>query len=67
MCLSMDENDDLKVYENLFFDLFCFNEYVQNIYNNNKADHFKIILENNGFNLLDEDGNRQKINKSLKK
>ena len=35
-CTYLDENDELKIVENTFFNLFCYNELVNDIYDSNK-------------------------------
>jgi hypothetical protein len=48
-CSYLDVMDNLKFSENSFFDLYCFNEYVKDIYEQNKTEHLKDILYKNGF------------------
>lgn len=62
-CFNVD--DESKIIENSFFKLFCFNEYVSNIYDNNKESYFKMILEQKGF-IIKILGEHEKINDSLK-
>ena len=50
-CTYLDEEDRLQVVENTFFNLFCYNEYVKDLYDSNKLKHFELILEENGFNM----------------
>jgi hypothetical protein len=38
-CSYLDAMDNLKFSENSIFDLYCFNEYVQDIYEQNKTEH----------------------------
>jgi hypothetical protein len=49
LCLSIDSNDEYKFNENLFFDLFTYNEYMFDCFNTNKEDHFLRILKTNNF------------------
>jgi hypothetical protein len=51
----LDENDEMRVLENTFFKLFCYNEYVKDTYQTNKEKHFELILESNGF-IISEEG-----------
>jgi len=48
-CSYLDVMDNLKFSENSFFNLYCFNEYVKDIYEQNKTEHLKNILYKNGF------------------
>ena len=48
LCVAFDENDERKIIENTFFNLFVYNEYVDDILNTDKYLHFKDILINNG-------------------
>ena len=50
----MNEQDDILFYKKSFFNLYCYNEYVQYIYNTNKIKHFELILESQGFDLKEE-------------
>lgn len=63
-CCNID--DERKIIENSFFKLFCYNEYVKNIYNNNKESHFKMILHKKGF-IIKNIGKCEKISNELKK
>ena len=45
----LDENDNDKLIENSFFNLYCYNEYVKDIFHTDKEKHFENILKNNGF------------------
>jgi hypothetical protein len=50
MCSSyLDENDDLQYAPNSFYNIWTYNEYVKDIYENNKAGHLNDLLMNNGF------------------
>jgi len=60
-CTYLDEDDEFKVIENTFFNLFCYNEFVKDIYESNKLRHFQLILEENGFNMSTE-GDKDKAN-----
>mgnify|MGYP000329427290 CR=1 FL=1 len=56
-CSYLDVMDNLKFSENSFFNLYCFNEYVKDIYEQNKTEHLKDILYKNGFKcseIIDE-------------
>jgi hypothetical protein len=50
-CTYIDENDELKFVRNTFFTLYCYNEFVKDVYASNKIKHFELILEQNGFDL----------------
>jgi len=60
----LDENDELQISENTFFNLYCYNEYVIDIFKTNKICHLKNILLYNGFNLVNDDL-PQKLNKKI--
>jgi hypothetical protein len=63
-CKILDENDDDKIIENSFFNRFCYNEYVNEIYNTNKIKHYELILEHNGFKLSSTEAIK-KLNKEV--
>ena len=52
VCLTLDEDDDLKFWENNFFKLYTYNEYAQDIFNTGKYYHFENILKSEGFQLV---------------
>lgn len=58
--------DRLCIEENSFLKLFCHNEYVKNIYNDNKELHFKMILQKRRFNITTID-EYKKISKDVQK
>ena len=63
-CKILDENDDDKIIENSFFNRFCYNEYVKEIYNTNKIKHYELILEHNGFKISSTESIK-KLNKEV--
>jgi hypothetical protein len=65
MSLYVDEDDNMKMSNNTFFSLFCYNEYVCDIYNTNKIAHYEEILKFNKF-VLDVKGEKSKIDQELK-
>jgi len=62
MCTAIDEYDNEILIENTFFKLYCYNEYVRDIYQTNKNLHYRQILLNNGFNVSKQ-GEFKKIDK----
>ena len=50
-CTYVDEYDQIQVVKNTFFNLYCYNEYVKDVYETNKVKHFENILTQNGFSL----------------
>lgn len=51
VCLNIDSNDSETIVENIFFKMWCFNEYIGDCYNTNKICHFQNFLINAGFKL----------------
>jgi hypothetical protein len=51
VCICNDIDDEAIILENTFFELFCYNEYVDDIYQTNKTAHYEEILTENGFIL----------------
>jgi len=66
MSSYIDEDDKLKIINNSFFDLFCYNEYVKDIYETSKYLHYKEILKQNNFNIINSDDKKEKLNKTIK-
>ena len=62
-CTYINEVDEIVFIENMFFNLFCYNEYVYDIYKTNKVKHFELLLEENGFKLSVVGDRNMKINK----
>ena len=61
----MDEFDQLQVVRNTFFNLYCYNEYVKDVYETNKVKHFELILEKSGF-VLSSQGVPAKLTKATR-
>ena len=51
ICKTINEKDEDVLVENLFFELFCYNEYMKDVYQTNKRMHFEQILRDEGFQL----------------
>lgn len=64
LCFNIID-DELIFNENSFFKLFTYNEYTEDIFETNKAAHFKQILKNNGFKLSSLGGD-DKLDKKKK-
>lgn len=65
VCVQVDEHDQQKVIKNTFFKLFCYNEYVKDVYKSNIKIHFEQLLQQNGF-LLSTIGEKKKLEKIVK-
>jgi hypothetical protein len=65
VCMQVDENDQQKVIKNTFFKLFCYNEYVKDVYKSNIKIHFEQLLKQNGF-ILSTVGEKKKLEKEVK-
>jgi hypothetical protein len=66
-CSYLDIDDELQFSENSFFNLYCYNEYIKDIYEQNKTEHLKNLLYKNGFKcseMIDEIPNQ--LSKELK-
>jgi len=47
----LNERDEEIIYESSFFKLYCYNEYIRQVYKSNKIKHFIKILKQFGFNV----------------
>jgi hypothetical protein len=65
VCVQIDEIDQQKVIKNTFFKLFCYNEYVKDVYKSNIKIHFEQLLKQNGF-VLSTVGEKKKLEKAVK-
>ena len=63
LCVNMDEELNEVVVKNKFFDIFCFNEYLNNIYGLDKKKKFEEIMCDSGFKIKSD----EKLNKKLDK
>ena len=63
LCTYLDESDELKFAHNTFFNLYCYNLYVADLYNSNRIKHFELILAEGGFNLSVEGVAREVLSK----
>lgn len=59
---SINENDEIKIVNNTFFKLFCYNEYQISIFKTGFLQHFENLLKDNGFNLT-QTGQYKKLDK----
>lgn len=66
ICKQFNENEETYINENMFFNIFCYNEYIFDIYNTNKKMHYELILKTNGF-ILECEGDDMKIKLKTKK
>jgi len=66
MSKSINENDEIKIVENTFFKLYCYNEFIDSFFNTGYLQHYENILKNNGFNLKNV-GELNKMEKNDKK
>ena len=53
-CFYLDSDDRLVVSENSFFRIYCFNEYIKDMFESNKIEHFKYLLYSNGFKCVED-------------
>lgn len=51
MSYNINADDDGEIVDNTFFKLFCYNEYIINIYDTGYNEHFNNLLKHNGFTL----------------
>jgi hypothetical protein len=65
VCRQFNEEDESYINENNFFELYCFVEYQNDVYNTNKKIHYELILKHNGF-ILSNEGDTKKITKEKK-
>ena len=65
VCRQFNEEDESYINENNFFELYCFVEYQNDIYNTNKKIHYELILQHSWF-ILSIEGDTNKITKEKK-
>ena len=54
LCSYIDEFDEVRVVQNTFLNLYCYNAWVKDLYASNKLMHFQLLLNTNGFKLSSE-------------
>lgn len=62
MCLDFDNENNVVINENVFFDIYVYNEFVKSIYQLDKYKYLIEILKNNG--MIINDNLEEKINLS---
>ena len=55
-----EELEGMKIIENSFFVIYCYTEFIKNIYKMNMTEHYKDILKYKGF-VISEEGETAKI------
>ena len=65
ICANIDKDDNEVFIENMFFELFCYNEYMHDAYDTNKKMYFEQILKDEGFKLSSV-GEPVELNKQTK-
>jgi len=60
MCLDVDNENNIVINENVFFDIYVYNEFVKSIYQLDKYKYLIEILKNNG--MIINDNLEDKIN-----
>jgi len=60
MCLDINDDNETKINENLFFELYTYNEFVKSIYELDKYRYLKNYLEESGM-IINEDLNNKNI------
>lgn len=63
---SVNENDEIKIINNTYFKIFCYEEYQDSIFRTGFIKHFENILKDNGFNVV-ETGVYKKLDKEDQK
>ena len=52
LCSAFDDDDEFKVLENTFFKLYCYNEYIRDVFETSKYHHLENILTKEGFDIV---------------
>ena len=63
---NINKNDDSEIVKNTYFKLFCYNEFLSNIFKTGFTQHFQNILNLNGFSLK-ELGENKTLEYSIKR
>lgn len=67
VCKDIDDDCNEIIINNKFFNLFCYQEYINDIYNTDKTKHFEDFLLRAKFNIKDIDEDDAQLNKEDKK
>ena len=66
MSQSINKYDETEIVENTYFKLFCYNEFLADIFKTDFLQHFQNILNSNGFNL-NEFGEMKNLHHTIKR
>ena len=66
MSQSINKYDETEIVENTYFKLFCYNDFLADIFKTGFLQHFQNILVNNGFGMS-EIGEMKTLNYSIKR
>jgi len=66
MSQSINKYDEAEIVENTYFKLFCYNDFLADIFKTGFLQHFQNILVNNGFGMS-EIGETKNLNYSIKR
>lgn len=66
MSQSINKYDETEIVENTYFKLFCYNDFLADIFKTGFLQHFQNILVNNGF-TMSEVGETKNLNYSIKR
>ena len=68
MCETLDDNYNVVINEDKFFNLYTYNEYIKDIYRTNRAVHFENVLKTAKFSICSrKNETNELLNKELKK
>lgn len=65
LCMNLDEDLNEVILKNKFFNIFCFNEYLNNIYGTNKKKKFEEIMCDSGFKIKKDNKLNKKLDKNV--
>ena len=65
MCLKVDDDYNNIIENNLFFDIYCYNEYTKSIYELDKCKYLCEILISNGMTIHNNDDKLKKLKKDM--
>ena len=68
MCQILDDDYNVVINEDKFFNLYTYNEYIKDIYKTNRAVHFENVLKTAKFSLCSRKNETNEVlNKEMKK
>ena len=65
-CTYVSEDDRIEIIDDKYYNIYCYNEYLNDTYKTNKLLHYEHILKNEGFIVECDENPKQKLDKYIR-